>query len=68
MGHSNIYLNNKKNEFNQNIQDSILRNIQIHEAEPYFDNVNRLISLMCRVYANRPGDQVSIPGRVIPKT
>ena len=23
---------------------------------------------MCRVFANGPGDQVSIPGRVIPKT
>ena len=29
---------------------------------------NRLISLVGRVFANGPGDQGSIPGRVIPKT
>ena len=30
--------------------------------------LNRLIGLVGRVYANGPGDLVSIPGRVIPKT
>ena len=29
---------------------------------------NRLIGLEGRVFTNGPGDQVSIPGRVIPKT
>ena len=29
---------------------------------------NQLISLVCRVFANEPGDWGSIPGRVIPKT
>ena len=29
---------------------------------------NRAIGLMSRVFPNRPGDRVSIPGRVIPKT
>ena len=28
----------------------------------------RAIGLMCRVFANDPGDQGSIPGQVIPKT
>ena len=28
----------------------------------------RAIGLMSRVFANGPGDRVSIPGRVIPKT
>ena len=28
----------------------------------------QLIGLMCRVFANGPGDLDSIPGRVIPKT
>ena len=28
----------------------------------------RAISLMRRMFANGPGDRVSIPGRVIPKT
>ena len=31
-------------------------------------NYHRAISLMSRVFANGPGDQGSIPGRVIPKT
>ena len=30
--------------------------------------VNQAIGLMSRVFANGPGDQSSIPGRVIPKT
>ena len=30
--------------------------------------VSRLIDLVCRVFPNGPGDQGSIPGRVIPKT
>ena len=30
--------------------------------------LNRLISLVGRVFANGPGDLGSIPGRVIPKT
>ena len=29
---------------------------------------NRLIGLVGKVFANDPGDQGSIPGRVIPKT
>ena len=31
-------------------------------------NINRLIDLAGRVFANDPGNQGSIPGRVIPKT
>ena len=31
-------------------------------------NINRLIGLVDRVFADDPGDQGSIPGRVIPKT
>ena len=30
--------------------------------------LNRLIGLVGRLFANGPGDQGSIPGRVIPKT
>ena len=30
--------------------------------------VYRLIGLVCRVFANGPGDWGSIPGRIIPKT
>ena len=30
--------------------------------------INRAIGLISRVFANGPGDQRSIPGRVIPKT
>ena len=30
--------------------------------------VDQAISLMSRVFANGPGDQSSIPGRIIPKT
>ena len=30
--------------------------------------LNRLIGLVGRVFTNGPGDLVSIPGRVIPKT
>ena len=26
------------------------------------------IGLMCKVFSNYPGDRISIPGRVIPKT
>ena len=33
-----------------------------------FNFRNRAIGLMSRVFANGPGDQGSIPGRVIPKT
>ena len=31
-------------------------------------HIHRVIGLMRRVFANGPVDQVSIPGRVIPKT
>ena len=35
----------------------------------YIDHLyNQAIGLMSRVFANGPGDQGSIPGRVIPKT
>ena len=33
-----------------------------------FGDINRLIGLVDRVFANGPGDLGSIPGRVIPKT
>ena len=33
-----------------------------------YNHYNRSIGLMSKVFANGPGDQGSIPGRVIPKT
>ena len=34
----------------------------------YIYKSNRFIGLLGRVFANGPGDQGSVPGRVIPKT
>ena len=34
----------------------------------FYININRLIGLVDRVFSNGPGDQGSIPGRIIPKT
>ena len=50
---SNVYLVSFKTE---------QQNIRI------ISDVNRLIGLVGRVFANGPGDLGSIPGRVIPKT
>ena len=36
--------------------------------EDLYLSCNQAIGLMSRAFANGPGDQVSIPGRVIPKT
>ena len=38
--------------------------IYIHDIH----NIYKLLGLMSRMFVNGPGDQGSIPGRVIPKT